>query len=59
LNEVVELRRMFGLPDYFVRAATRDIRSYEAFIADQARPRRRHRVRGFAPDDEAHQVRTG
>ncbi|GAA4772056.1 Lrp/AsnC family transcriptional regulator [Actinomycetospora chlora] len=34
-EEVVELRRMFGLPDYFVRAATRDIRSYEAFIADK------------------------
>jgi DNA-binding Lrp family transcriptional regulator len=34
-DEVVELRRMFGLPDYFMRVATRDIDSYEAFISDK------------------------
>ncbi|GAA4741079.1 Lrp/AsnC family transcriptional regulator [Actinomycetospora chibensis] len=34
-DEVVELRRMFGLPDYFVRVATRDLESYEAFVVDR------------------------
>lgn len=34
-DEVVELRRMFGLPDYFVRVATRDLESYEAFMTDR------------------------
>ncbi|WP_328305607.1 Lrp/AsnC family transcriptional regulator [Actinomycetospora sp. NBC_00405] len=34
-DEVVELRRMFGLPDYFVRVATRDLESYEAFVTDR------------------------
>jgi DNA-binding Lrp family transcriptional regulator len=32
-DEVVEVRRMFGLPDYFVRVATADIASYEAFVS--------------------------
>jgi DNA-binding Lrp family transcriptional regulator len=32
LDEVVEFRRMFGLPDYFLRVATRDIGAYEHFI---------------------------
>lgn len=31
-DEVVELRRMFGLPDYFLRVATADIDAYEAFV---------------------------
>jgi DNA-binding Lrp family transcriptional regulator len=30
-EEVVELRRMFGLPDYFLRVATETMDSYEAF----------------------------
>jgi DNA-binding Lrp family transcriptional regulator len=34
-DEVVELRRMFGLPDYFVRVATRDLASFEKFIIDE------------------------
>jgi DNA-binding Lrp family transcriptional regulator len=34
-EEVVELRRMFGLPDYFVRVATRDTEAYESFIVDR------------------------
>jgi DNA-binding Lrp family transcriptional regulator len=34
-DEVVEMRRMFGLPDYFVRVATRDLASYEAFVVDR------------------------
>jgi DNA-binding Lrp family transcriptional regulator len=32
LEEVVEFRRMFGLPDYFLRVATRDIGAYEQFV---------------------------
>jgi DNA-binding Lrp family transcriptional regulator len=32
LDEVVECRRMFGLPDYFLRVTTRDIDTYEQFI---------------------------
>lgn len=34
-DEVVEMRRMFGLPDYFVRVATRDLEAYEAFVSDR------------------------
>jgi DNA-binding Lrp family transcriptional regulator len=34
-DEVVEMRRMFGLPDYFVRVATRDLAAYEAFVVDR------------------------
>jgi len=32
LPEVVELRRMFGKPDYFLRVAVRDALAYEAFL---------------------------
>ncbi len=32
-DEVVELRRMFGLPDYFLRVATDSLESYETFIS--------------------------
>jgi len=35
LGEVVEFRRMFGLPDYFLRVATPDIGSYEQFVTDK------------------------
>lgn len=31
-EEVIELRRMFGRPDYFVRIAVRDLAAYEAFF---------------------------
>lgn len=34
-DEVIEMRRMFGLPDYFVRVATRDLEAYEAFVTDR------------------------
>ncbi len=33
--EVVELRRMFGLPDYFLRVATADLESFERFVTDR------------------------
>lgn len=33
LNEVIEIRRMFGLPDYLLRVATDSIESYETFIS--------------------------
>jgi DNA-binding Lrp family transcriptional regulator len=33
LDEIVELRRMFGLPDYMVRVATASLESYEAFVS--------------------------
>ena len=35
LDEVVEFRRMFGLPDYFLRVATRDIGAYEQFVTSK------------------------
>jgi len=33
--EVVEFRRMFGLPDYFLRVATADLESFERFVTNQ------------------------
>lgn len=33
LTEVVELRRMFGKPDYFLRVAVKDALAYEAFLS--------------------------
>ena len=33
LEEVVEVRRMFGLPDYLLRVATDSIESYETFVS--------------------------
>ncbi len=35
LEEVIEVRRMFGLPDYLVRVATSSIESYEALISNR------------------------
>ena len=32
--EVVEFRRMFGLPDYFLRVATADLESFERFVTN-------------------------
>jgi DNA-binding Lrp family transcriptional regulator len=34
-EEVVELRRLFGSPDYFARVAVADLASYEAFLSQQ------------------------
>jgi len=31
-DEVIELRRMFGRPDYFIRIAVADHAAYEAFL---------------------------
>jgi DNA-binding Lrp family transcriptional regulator len=33
LDEVIEVRRMFGLPDYMITAATTSLESYETFIS--------------------------
>ena len=33
LDEVTEIRRMFGLPDYLIRVATASIESYEALVS--------------------------
>ncbi len=33
LDEVVEVRRMFGLPDYLLRVASASIESYETFVS--------------------------
>jgi DNA-binding Lrp family transcriptional regulator len=33
LEDVVEVRRMFGLPDYLLRVATDSIESYETFVS--------------------------
>jgi DNA-binding Lrp family transcriptional regulator len=32
-DEVIEVCRIFGLPDYFVRVTTVDLESYEAFVS--------------------------
>jgi DNA-binding Lrp family transcriptional regulator len=32
-DEVIELRRMFGLPDYLLRVATASLISYETFVS--------------------------
>ncbi|MFF7653105.1 Lrp/AsnC family transcriptional regulator [Streptomyces sp. NPDC007983] len=32
-GEVLELRRLFGSPDYFVRVAVADLAAYEAFLS--------------------------
>lgn len=34
-DEVVELCRMFGTPDYFVRVAVADLEAYERFLTQQ------------------------
>lgn len=34
-EEVVEFRRLFGRPDYFVRVAVADHAAYEAFLTDK------------------------
>nr|WP_222108387.1 Lrp/AsnC ligand binding domain-containing protein [Streptomyces cupreus] len=34
-EEVRELRRLFGTPDYFVRVAVADLPAYEAFLSRQ------------------------
>ena len=33
-DEVTEIRRMFGSPDYFVRVAVSDLQAYEAFLSE-------------------------
>ncbi|TIC88855.1 Lrp/AsnC family transcriptional regulator [Nocardioides sp. GY 10113] len=35
LDEVAELRRMFGLPDYMIRARTADFASYEKWLTSK------------------------
>ncbi|WP_280235138.1 Lrp/AsnC family transcriptional regulator [Nocardia cyriacigeorgica] len=35
LDEVRELRRLFGTPDYFARVAVADLDAYEAFLSKQ------------------------
>ncbi|MEU0742661.1 Lrp/AsnC family transcriptional regulator [Streptomyces sp. NPDC006134] len=34
-EEVVEFRRMYGRPDYFIRVAVADHAAYEAFLSDR------------------------
>ena len=38
LDEVTELRRLFGTPDYFVRVAVADLAAYEAFLSAHVLP---------------------
>jgi len=38
LEEVIELRRLFGTPDYFVRVAVADLAAYEAFLTTHVLP---------------------
>jgi DNA-binding Lrp family transcriptional regulator len=35
MEEVAELRRMFGLPDYFIRVQVADAPSYEQWLTTQ------------------------
>jgi DNA-binding Lrp family transcriptional regulator len=46
LDDVVEFRRMFGLPDYFLRVAVADLDAYERFVT-----RRLHQAPGIAKID--------
>jgi DNA-binding Lrp family transcriptional regulator len=32
-QEVIDLRRLFGSPDYFVRVAVADLAAYETFLS--------------------------
>jgi DNA-binding Lrp family transcriptional regulator len=34
-DEITELRRLFGKPDHFVRAAVADLSSYETFLSSR------------------------
>lgn len=34
-DEVLELYRLFGSPDYFVRVAVRDVQQYETFLTER------------------------
>ncbi|GAA5701614.1 Lrp/AsnC ligand binding domain-containing protein [Streptomyces avermitilis] len=34
-EEVVEFRRMYGRPDYFIRVAVADAAAFEAFLMDK------------------------
>ncbi|MFC8037947.1 Lrp/AsnC family transcriptional regulator [Paenarthrobacter sp. NPDC057355] len=34
-EEVTEIHRMFGSPDYFVRVAVNDLEAYEAFLSER------------------------
>ena len=36
MDEVVECRRMFGVPDYLIRVAVADVDAYEALLHGQA-----------------------
>ena len=31
-DEVIECRRLFGIPDYFIRVAVKDLATYENFM---------------------------
>jgi DNA-binding Lrp family transcriptional regulator len=35
MDEVAELRRMFGLPDYFIRVQVKDAEAYERWLTTQ------------------------
>jgi DNA-binding Lrp family transcriptional regulator len=35
MNEVVEMHRLFGSPDYFVRIAVKDLPAYESFLTER------------------------
>ena len=35
MDEVVELHRLFGSPDYFVRVAVKDLPAYESFLTER------------------------
>ena len=56
-DEVVECRRMFGLPDYIVRVAVADQAAYESLLHEQARRAPRPRARELAVHDEDGQAR--
>ena len=35
MDEVVEMHRLFGSPDYFVRIAVKDLPAYESFLTER------------------------
>jgi len=56
LEEVIEVRRMFGLPDYVVRVGTPDLDAFETFVTARLGACCRHRQGRLALDDEGRQV---
>lgn len=52
MPEVVELRRMFGIPDYFIRVQVADLAAYEQWVTTRLLGDPRHRPRRLPAHNE-------